>query len=144
MSDSIDAMVAKLREFPGWPVYKIKLGTAEDLEIVRSLRQHTDAVFRVDANCAWGAEETIRKSAALKALGVEFIEQPLAPQEWSGMRRVYRESALPVVADESCQAEADVDRCTGYFQGLGIGSAPRQPPVRRRLRLSLSSLVLRH
>ena len=35
--DTVDRMVAKLQEFPGWPIYKIKLGTADDLEIVRTL-----------------------------------------------------------------------------------------------------------
>ncbi len=57
--DTIDVMVAKLQEFAGWPIYKIKLGTPHDLDIVRALRQHTDAVFRVDANCGWTAAETV-------------------------------------------------------------------------------------
>src|SRR5690606_17799590 len=56
--DSIEGMVAKLEEMPGWPVYKIKLGTPEDIEIVKALRQHTTATFRVDANCGWGVDET--------------------------------------------------------------------------------------
>ena len=43
--DKIDAMVAKMNEFPGWPIYKIKLGTDRDLEIVRELRKHTDATL---------------------------------------------------------------------------------------------------
>ena len=60
--DTVEKMVEKLNEFPGWPVYKIKLGTPNDLEIVRALREHTDAVFRVDANCAWTADETIRNA----------------------------------------------------------------------------------
>ena len=50
--DPIETMVAKLREMPGFPVYKIKLGTKNDIEIIRALRQATDAVFRIDANCA--------------------------------------------------------------------------------------------
>jgi L-alanine-DL-glutamate epimerase-like enolase superfamily enzyme len=118
--DSIEVMIEKLREFPGWPLYKIKLGTAEDLEIVRSLREHTNAVFRVDANCAWDAEETIRNASELKRLNVEFIEQPLPPQDWEKMKEVRRRSVLPVVADESCQVEADVDRCAGSFHGINI------------------------
>jgi L-alanine-DL-glutamate epimerase-like enolase superfamily enzyme len=118
--DTIDTMVAKLEEFPGWPVYKIKLGTREDLRIVEALRKHTPAVFRVDANCAWDVEETIRNAAALKDLGVEFIEQPLVPENRDGMRRVYRESALPVVADESCQVAADVPLAQGCFHGVNV------------------------
>lgn len=46
--DTIEVMVKKLLEMPGWPIYKIKLGTKYDLDIVRELRKHTDAVFRVE------------------------------------------------------------------------------------------------
>ena len=118
--DSIDTMIAKLEEFPGWPIYKIKLGTKEDLEIVEALRQHTNAVFRVDANCGWTADETIRNSRVLRELGVEFIEQPLPADQWADMKRVYSESALPIMADESCIIESDVPRCAGSFHGINI------------------------
>ncbi len=118
--DMIDAMVAKLQEFAGWPIYKIKLGTPHDLEIVRTLRQHTDAVFRVDANCGWSVGETIANSSVLRELGVELIEQPLPADDWQGMAEVFRHSALPVIADESCQVESDVDRCAGYFHGINL------------------------
>ncbi len=118
--DEIDVMVAKMEEFPNWPVYKIKLGTPHDLDIIRELRKHTDAVFRVDANCGWSAEETIQNSGELKSLGVEFIEQPLPADHWDDMRQVYAESELPVVADESCIIETDVDRCHGHFHGINI------------------------
>jgi L-alanine-DL-glutamate epimerase-like enolase superfamily enzyme len=117
--DSIDKMVAKMAELP-WPVYKIKLGTTQDLEIVRTLRQYTDAVFRVDANCAWSAQQAIDFSYELKSLGVEFIEQPLKAADTEGMKRVFRESALPVIADESCIIESDVAKCEGYFHGVNI------------------------
>ena len=45
--------------------------------------------------------ETIRNAEGLAELGVEFIEQPLVADDWDGMKRVYRDSALPVVADET-------------------------------------------
>jgi L-alanine-DL-glutamate epimerase-like enolase superfamily enzyme len=118
--DSIDKMVAKMQEFPGWPVYKIKLGTANDLDIVRALRQHTESVFRVDANCGWTADEAIRNSQELAGLGVEFIEQPLPADQWNEMRRVRAESALPIIADESCIVESDVARCVEHFHGINI------------------------
>jgi L-alanine-DL-glutamate epimerase-like enolase superfamily enzyme len=145
--DTIDVMVAKMQEFPGWPVYKIKLGTPNDIEIVRSLREHTDAVFRVDANCGWGVDETIRNSAALKELGVEFIEQPLPPKDWDGMKEVYAKSALPVVADESCQVEPDVDACRGCFHGVNVklvkcgGLTPARRMIARAKELRLKTMV---
>jgi L-alanine-DL-glutamate epimerase-like enolase superfamily enzyme len=118
--DTLEKMVAKLREMPGWPVYKIKLGTADDLGIVRELRRHTDARFRVDANCGWTAEQTIDLAPALAELGVEFIEQPLPPGDEAGARRAHERSALPLIADESCVIESDVDRCAGLFHGINI------------------------
>ncbi|MFM7184002.1 MAG: dipeptide epimerase [Planctomycetota bacterium] len=117
--DTPERMAAKLAEVPDWPVYKIKLGTDRDLEIVRELRRHTAKPFRVDANCGWTARQAIELSGPLAELGVEFIEQPLAADD-PGMAEVYRRSALPVFADESCGVEADVDRCAGRFHGINI------------------------
>lgn len=117
--DTIDNMVAKLREFP-WPIYKIKLGTPHDVEIVRTLRAHTDAVLRIDANCAWEAEAAVAYSRSLAGLGVEFLEQPLAADDLEGMKRLRAESALPVIADESCIREQDVKACAPYFHGINI------------------------
>jgi L-Ala-D/L-Glu epimerase len=118
--DPIETMVAKLKEMPGFPVYKVKLGTKNDLEIMRALRQATDAVFRIDANQAWSPEETIEKSHALKELGVEFMEQPMPRDNWKEMEKVYRESALPIIADESCETEEDIARCDGLFHGVNV------------------------
>src|SRR5208283_5577377 len=118
--DTLENTLAILKEFDGWPIYKIKLGTPDDLNIVRELRLHTPAIFRVDANCAWTAEQTIHNSRELKSLGVEFIEQPLKADDWQGMKRVFAESALPVIADESCLVEEDVPRCLGFFHGINI------------------------
>ena len=145
--DTIDVMVRKLREVADWPLLKIKLGTPDDIEIIRRLREHTDAVFRVDVNGGWSAAETIRNSGPLGELGVEFIEQPLPAEDWNAMRRVYRESALPLIADESCRVEADVDRCRGCFHGVNIklpkcgGLTPARRMIDRAKHLGLKVMV---
>ncbi|MFT4691374.1 MAG: dipeptide epimerase [Verrucomicrobiia bacterium] len=119
--DTVETMAAKLREKPDWPVYKIKLGTEHDLAIVHELRQHTDAVFRVDANCGWSVAETIRNSHELADLNVEFIEQPLPPDSPNDQhRQVFAESALPIIADENCLVEQDVQSCRGLFHGINV------------------------
>ena len=117
--DSIDNMVAKMKAKP-WPVYKIKLGTTEDIAIVEALRLHTTATLRIDANAAWTTEEALLKIPALKQLGVEFIEQPLAKDDWEGMKILYEQSTLPLIADESCVTEADIIKCAGHFHGINI------------------------
>ncbi len=112
-------MVAKMKEKP-WPIYKIKLGVPDDLAIMEALRRHTDAIFRVDANAGWSVEEALQKIPRLAELGVEFVEQPLARDNWEGMKVLYRESALPLIADESCVREDDVEACAGHFHGINI------------------------
>jgi len=117
--DSAEKMIQKIKEFR-WPLYKIKLGTKDDLGLIRELRKHTDAVFRVDANAAWTAEQAIANARILKDLNVEFLEQPLKADDWEGMEKLYKESVLPVIADESCIEESDVEKCAGYFHGINI------------------------
>ena len=116
---SVEKMLAKMKETP-WPIYKIKLGTDNDVAIVKSLREHTDAVFRIDANCAWSVEETIYNAPLLKDLGVEFLEQPLKADNWEGMEQVMHHSVLPIIADESCIVESDVEKCGLHFSGINI------------------------
>jgi L-alanine-DL-glutamate epimerase-like enolase superfamily enzyme len=117
--DTVEKMCAKLREVE-WPIYKIKLGTDQDLEIVRELRKNTNSIFRVDANCAWTVDQAISYSEELALLGVEFIEQPLAKDNLEGMREVFAHSKLPLMADESCISESDVEKCQGHFHGVNI------------------------
>ncbi|TWT94695.1 dipeptide epimerase [Stieleria varia] len=146
--DTIDKMVAKLKARPNWRIYKVKLGTDRDVEIVRSLRQVTSAVFRVDANCGWTAEETIENSHQLKSLGVEFIEQPLpADASTEDQRLVYQHSALPIIADESCQIESDVGKCAGRFHGVNVklckcgGLTPAVRMLRQARQLGLKTML---
>ena len=117
--DSIPNMIKKMKE-KNWPVYKIKLGTKEDLEIMRALRQHTDALFRVDANAGWTVDEALEKIPVLKELGVELVEQPLAKDDWEGMKMLHYRSSLPLIADESCVEEEDLKKCIGHFHGINI------------------------
>lgn len=117
--DTIDNMVTKMKEQP-WPVYKIKVGVEDDMEMIAVLRNHTDAVFRVDANAGWSLEQALQKIPRLKQLGVELVEQPLAKDNWQGMKILYLESALPVIADESCVSETDVKKCQLHFHGINI------------------------
>jgi L-alanine-DL-glutamate epimerase-like enolase superfamily enzyme len=117
--DTIDNMVLKMKETP-WPIYKIKLGTDKDIHIIQELRKHTNAVFRIDANAAWKADEALEKIKFFKDLNVEFIEQPLAKDDWEGMKFLFENSPLPLIADESCVSEHDVIKCKGHFHGINI------------------------
>lgn len=117
--DSIEAMKSKIKEKP-WPIYKVKLGTEEDVKIIEGLRKVTDSVFRIDANCAWSVNETLQNAKKLKNLNIEFIEQPLKADDWDGMKILKKECVLPIFADESCQRLEDVEKCAQYFDGINL------------------------
>ena len=144
--DSIPKMVSKMKEKP-WPIYKIKVGTADDIAIVKALREQTSATLRVDANAAWDAETAIHLLPQLKELGVELVEQPLAKDDWEGMKRLYALSPLPLYADESCVSESDVARCAGHFHGINIkltkcsGITPARRMIKQAHELGIKVMV---
>ena len=117
--DTTDQMVNKMMEMP-WPVYKIKVGTDGDLERILALRKHTDSIFRLDANAGWTMDQALEMIPLLQQAGVELIEQPLAKDDFQGMKILYDRSTLPLFADESCVSEKDVEKCAGYFNGINI------------------------
>ncbi len=144
--DSVEMMVKKMQEKP-WPIYKIKVGTENDIELVTALRQHTDSVFRVDANAGWTLDEALLKIPLLKELGVEFVEQPLAKDNWEGMKVLYEQSPLPLIADEACVGEPDVQKCHGHFHGINIkltkcsGITPARRMIEEAKKLGMKVMV---
>jgi L-alanine-DL-glutamate epimerase-like enolase superfamily enzyme len=62
----------------------------------------------------------MEKIPKLAKLRVEFVEQPLAKDNWEGMKLLHNNSPLPLLADESCVSENDVERCYGHFHGINI------------------------
>ena len=145
--DTVEKMIEKLNEKQNHPVFKIKLGVKNDVEIVRALRKETAAPFYVDANCAWTPDEAIKKSKQLRDLNVIFIEQPLVREDVDGLQHVFKNSALPIMADESCQAESDVARCAGTFHGVNVkvvkcgGLTPAKRMITQARELGLKTMV---
>lgn len=144
--DTIEKMVAKMQEKP-WPIYKIKLGTDQDIEIVKALRKQTNAALRVDANAGWQLSEALDKIPQLAELGVEMIEQPLEKHNWEGMQILFEKSVLPLYADESCVFEQDVQKCYQHFHGINIkltkcsGITPARRMIQEARKLKLKVMM---
>jgi L-alanine-DL-glutamate epimerase-like enolase superfamily enzyme len=145
--DSVERMVEKLKQNPDWPVYKIKLGTREDVEILRALRQETDAPFRVDVNGGWDVENTLAMLPHLEEANVEFLEQPLPIDDWEGMAKLKKKASIPIFADESCQTADDLDRCAEVFDGVNIklvkcgGLTPARQMIGKAKHLGLQTMM---
>ncbi|MEO7445797.1 MAG: dipeptide epimerase [Ferruginibacter sp.] len=144
--DDAEVMVKKMKEKP-WPIYKIKMGGKGDVELLENLRKHTDAIFRVDVNGGWSAEEARKKIPLLAGLGVQLVEQPLAKDDWDGMKNLFELSGLPLIADEACVKEEDVLKCAGYFHGINIkltkcgGITPALRMIKKARELNLQVML---
>lgn len=118
--DSPAEMARKVRLAEQFPVLKIKVGTPDDLEIVRAIRDVTAARLRVDANAAWTPKQAIKTINALEPYGIEFVEQPVAATDLDGLRLVREHTNLPIFADESCVTLEDVPKMAGVVDGINI------------------------
>jgi L-Ala-D/L-Glu epimerase len=144
--DTAEMMVKKMTEKP-WPLYKIKVGYNGDVEMIETLRKHSTAPFCVDANAGWTLEQAMHKIPLLKTLGVIFVEQPIAKDDWDGMKKLYATSSLPLFADEACVKESDVEKCVNHFHGINIkltkcsGITPARRMITRARELQLQVMV---
>lgn len=117
--DSPETMVTKMKENP-WPVYKIKLGTDRDLELLKELRNYSGANFRLDVNGGWTANQAKQILPRLDNLNIELVEEPIKKYDYTGMKQLMEISPVPLIADESCVGEEDIKNCFGHFHGINI------------------------
>jgi L-alanine-DL-glutamate epimerase-like enolase superfamily enzyme len=119
MGSTLD-MQEKLRQHPGFSVYKLKVGLESDLETVAALRAVTRAPFYVDANGGWTVDEACAKLPRLEELGVVLCEQPIFSGRRADWERVRAASGLPVIVDEYCQRPEDVALWSGWVDGVNV------------------------
>jgi L-Ala-D/L-Glu epimerase len=118
--DTIEKMCEKVEEVKDFPILKIKAGTGDDIEILKELRKITKAIFRVDANTGWTADEAIRKLHKMEELGVEFVEQPFPVGNIEALKRLRGYIKIPVFADEDIRNSTDIPGLLGAVDGINI------------------------
>ncbi len=102
-----------------FPLLKLKVAGEGDLERVRAVRENAPAArIIVDANEGWRPAMLDRFPAALHALGVELIEQPLPAGEDDALAG--RDFPIPICADESCHTAADLPGLVGRYQAVNV------------------------
>jgi len=117
---SLMAERAAAAKAAGFDVLKVKLGHGDDVAILEGIRRVFDGTIRVDPNAAWTPDEAPRRIERIAQFGLEFVEQPVAPEDIDGLRFVREHSPLPVVADEAAVRLADVDRLAGACDGINV------------------------
>lgn len=88
---------------------KLKVGEENDFETLSQARRELgeEVDLRVDANAAWNASEAIARLRELAPFRLSAVEQPVAKEDFEGLRRVQEAVNIPVIADESLCTLAD-------------------------------------
>jgi L-Ala-D/L-Glu epimerase / N-acetyl-D-glutamate racemase len=119
--DSIPKMQKKVEEFSHMPIFKIKLGTDKDREIISGIRQVTNKPIRVDANEGWKKKEkALADIEWLAGQNVEFVEQPMPSAMLEDMVWLKEKSPLELFADESVIKRTDIPDLKNAFHGINI------------------------
>ncbi len=119
--DTPKRMQEKIRAAEQYPVYKIKLGTGSDREIIEAIREVTDKPLRVDANEGWTTLEQAKKEIEFLATqNVELVEQPMPSHEFKLMKELKTWSPLPLAADESFIGNEDLTEISEAFHIINI------------------------
>ncbi len=118
--DTIEIMLKKLQEAVDMPIIKVKVGVENDMEIVRAIRDNTDAVLRLDANTGWTVSEAIEKINAFEKYRIEFIEQPIKPGDYAGLAEISRNTNIPIMADEDCTCPQVLPLLAGCVDSINI------------------------
>ena len=111
----------KMRLF-GIKAAKLKVDASTPPGAIRLVRwiMGGGADLRADANMAWSADEAIATMPRFAKFGVESFEQPLAADDLDGAARVISETGLGVMADESLNDAASLERLIEKRAGTAV------------------------
>jgi L-Ala-D/L-Glu epimerase / N-acetyl-D-glutamate racemase len=98
----------------GFRNVKVKVGDDLDEDVrkliaLRRILGHK-VDLRVDANCAWNAEEALRAIEFMRPARISAVEQPVPADDLEGLRRVTASTSETIIVDESLRTveEANV------------------------------------
>ena len=118
--DSPAQMAKKVLLAKDFPILKVKLGTKNDLDIIKAIREVSSATIRADANAAWTPKEAIRTINALEPYDIEFIEQPVSAHDLKGLKLICDNVSIPIIADESCVTVEDIPMLSECVDGVNL------------------------
>jgi len=131
---SPEQMKKEVEENPGYDIYKVKVGTPEDVEMVAAVREATKAKIRIDANAGWDLKEALQKIKALEKYNIELVEQPLYWKDYDGYKILRRRVDLPIIADEGIMRAEDIPLYKEGIDGINI-KLQKSGGIREALRM---------
>lgn len=107
-----------------YPIVKIKMGNAQDTELIELLKSIRGKELRVDANGGWSPEQAEEMISRLARMGVKVIEQPTSPElvsRWPMLKG--RNMQVELVMDEGMGVLDDFNKFGQYCDGINIKMA---------------------
>jgi L-alanine-DL-glutamate epimerase-like enolase superfamily enzyme len=144
-SSSETSEIAKRFADQGFTAVKLGWGpmgkdAATDVALVASARQALgDKIdLMVDAGLAWDAKTAIQRAQAFSQYNIFWLEEPLAPDDYEGYRRLAAASELRIAAGEEESSrrtyrrlieegqidvvQVDLTRCGGFTEAMKIAA----------------------
>lgn len=108
----------------GFTVIKVKAGAPDPEDDLARIRAIASAAPRarllLDPNGAWTSTQALQLLPQYAELGVEAVEQPVAPGDPEALARLAQRSPLPLIADEDAATYEDVRRLAGRVHGVNV------------------------
>lgn len=151
--ESEAALREKAREWRGWPLIKLKLGSGDsdaDIDSVRIVAEETGARICIDANGGWSVPVAAETIGRLAPYDLVFIEQPIPaddPADWLRLKAMLPSGHPPMIADESLQGVQDIIALRDSIDGINVklakagGIAPARAIIAVARLLKLQVLV---
>jgi L-alanine-DL-glutamate epimerase-like enolase superfamily enzyme len=118
---SDEEMEQKFNDRPDMKYYKLKVNQEEVGRIVNTFQRLTSKPFTIDANQGFTNRKlALAWSYKLADLGVEYLEQPFHKEDFESHLWLKKQSPIPIIADESFQNYADLEKVVKYFDGINL------------------------
>lgn len=119
--DTEENLIKKITEAGDFEFLKIKLGTADDKNIIETIRKITDKKILVDVNQGWKEKEyALDMICYLCERNVILVEQPLDKNKIEDQRWLVERSPLPIFADEAIQRLNGLESIHSLYNGINI------------------------
>ena len=103
----------------GFRTFKVKVGHDLDLDLKRLMAVHTiapDGRILVDANQGYTVDGTLMflKMCKDNDIPIDLLEQPVAKDDWEGLKKITRSTRILVCADESVCTPQDARKAIKF------------------------------
>jgi o-succinylbenzoate synthase len=126
----------------GATTIKMKIGTDEklDIERVAALRKKFPEIgIRLDANYGYDFDAALRVATELEKYNIQFIEQPLAADDYEGHAMLQKEVKIRLMIDEGLKSMDDLEQIIETGAGsminiklMKVGGIRRGSEIARR------------